>query len=83
MLLSYGFNSNWDILFLDEARLKIVVIPLLIDVVGFFLMTIPFIFWDYDANKQNKVMQVLKRRAEVTEKRALEAGEKISGGYKG
>ncbi len=83
MLLAYGFNSNWDILFLDEARLKIVVIPLLIDVVGFFLMTIPYIFWDYDANKQNKVMQVLKRRAEVTEKRALEEGEKISGGYKG
>lgn len=83
MLLSYGFNSNWDILFLDEARLKIVVIPLLIDVVGFFLMTIPFFFWDYDSNKQNKVMQVLKRRAEVTEKRALEQGEKISGGYKG
>ena len=83
LLLSYGFNSNWDILFLDEARLKIVVVPLLIDVVGFFLMTIPFFFWDYDANKQNKVMQVLKRRAEVTEKKALEAGEKISGGYKG
>ena len=83
LLLSYGFNSNWDILFLDEARMKIVVVPLLIDVVGFFLMTIPFIFWDYDANKQNKVMQVLKRRAEVTEKRALEAGEKISGGFKG
>ncbi len=83
LLLSYGFNSNWDILFLDEARLKIVVVPLLIDVVGFFLMTIPFVFWDYDANKQNKVMQVLKRRAQVTEKRALEAGEKISGGFKG
>ncbi len=83
LLLSYGFNSNWDILFLDEARLKIVVIPLLIDVVGFLLMTLPYIFWDYDTNKQNKVMQVLKRRAEVTEKRALEEGEKISGGYKG
>lgn len=83
LLLSYGFNSNWDILFLDEARLKIVVVPLMIDVVGFFLMTIPFLFWDYDSNKQNKVMQVLKRRAEVTEKKALEAGEKISGGYKG
>ena len=83
LLLSYGFNSNWDILFLDEARLKIVVVPLLIDVVGFFLMTIPYLFWDYDANKQNKVMQVLKRRAEVTEKKALEKGEKISGGYTG
>ncbi len=83
LLLSYGFNSNWDILFLDEARLKIVVVPLLIDVAGFLLMTIPYFFWDYDTNKQNKVMQVLKRRAEVTEKRALEQGESVSGGYKG
>ncbi|MBR3767018.1 MAG: hypothetical protein IKL10_02125 [Clostridia bacterium] len=83
LLLSYGFNSNWDILFLDEARLKIVVVPLLIDVVGFLLMTLPYIFWDYDTNKQNKVMQVLKRRAEVVEKRALEQGETVSGGYKG
>ena len=83
LLLSYGFNSNWDVLFIDEARMKIVVVPLLIDVVGFFLMTIPYFFWDYDTNKQNKVMQVLKRRAEVTEKQALEQGEKISGGYKG
>ena len=31
-------------------------------------MTIPFIFWDYDNSKQNAVMQVLQRRAEVTEK---------------
>ena len=31
-------------------------------------MTIPFIFWDYDSSKQDKVMQVLQRRAEVTEK---------------
>lgn len=83
LLLSYGFNSNWDILFLDEARLKIVVVPLLIDVVGFLLMTIPYIFWDYDTNKQNKVIQVLKRRAEVTEKKAREQGEDISGGYTG
>ncbi len=83
LLLSYGFNSNWDILFLDEARLKIVVVPLLIDVVGFFLMTIPYFFWDYDTDKQNKVMQVLKRRAEVTEKLAKEQGETVSGGYSG
>jgi Na+/melibiose symporter-like transporter len=83
IILRNGFNSNWDVLFIDEARMKIVVVPLLIDVVGFFLMTIPYFFWDYDTNKQNKVMQVLKRRAEVTEKQALEQGEKISGGYKG
>ena len=30
-------------------------------------MTIPFFFWDYDNDKQNAVMQVLQRRAEVTE----------------
>ena len=29
------------------------------------------------------VIEVLKRRAEVTEKQAQEAGEKVSGGYIG
>ncbi|MDD6146581.1 MAG: hypothetical protein PUB43_06045 [Oscillospiraceae bacterium] len=83
LLLSYGFNSNWDILFVDSARIKIIVIPIIIDIVGYLLMTIPYFFWDYDANKQNKVMQVLRRRAEVAEKEALEQGEKVAGGYTG
>lgn len=83
LLLSYGFNSNWDILFLDEARLKIVVVPLLIDVLGFLLMTIPYIFWDFDTVKQKKVIQVLKRRAEVAEKQAKEQGETVTGGFTG
>lgn len=83
LLLSYGFSSNWDILYYNEARLKIVVVPLLIDVLGFLLMTIPYIFWDYDSNKHAKVMQVLKRRAEVAEKQAVEQGEKVSGGFVG
>ena len=52
-------------------------------IIGFVLMTIPYFFWDYDSKKQNQVMEVLKRRAEVTEKKATEANEKVSGGYKG
>ena len=40
-------------------------------------MTIPYFFWDYDSKKQNAVMEVLKRRAEVTAKQSEEAGEKV------
>ena len=83
MLLGYGFNSNWDILFLDSSRANIIIVPLIFDVVGFTLMTIPYLFWDYDSNKQNMVMEVLKRRAEVTEKQAKAEGETVSGGYIG
>ncbi len=66
LLLRYGFNSNWDVLFVDASRIKIIVIPIIIDIVGYLLMTIPFLFWDYDDDKQSKVMQVLQRREEVT-----------------
>ena len=83
MLLKYGFNSNWDVLFIDDSRRNIIVIPLIVDVIGFFLMTIPYLFWDYDSKKQNMVMEVLKRRAEVTEKKAEEEGVSVSGGYQG
>lgn len=66
LLLRYGFNSNWDVLFIDQSRTKIIVIPIIIDIIGYVLMTIPYLFWDYDNDKQNRVMAVLKRRAEVT-----------------
>ncbi len=79
LLLRYGFNSNWDVLFVDDARRNIIAIPLIVDVVGFLLMTIPYFFWDYDSKKQNMVMEVLKRRAEVTE-REKEAAEKVKAG---
>jgi hypothetical protein len=46
-------------------------------------MTIPYFFWDYDSVKQNKVIQVLKRRAEVTEKKAEEEGESVAGSFTG
>ncbi len=83
MLLKYGFNSNWDVLYIDSARFKIIAVPLIIDIVGFLLMAIPYLFWDYDNEKQTKVIQVLQRRAEVTQKKAEEEGEAVSGGYIG
>ena len=83
MLLKYGFNSNWDVLFIDDSRRSIIVIPIIVDVIGFALMTIPYLFWDYDSKKQNMVMEVLKRRAEVTEKKAAEEGVSVSGSYIG
>ena len=83
LLLKYGFNSNWDVLFVADSRRNIIVIPIIVDVIGFLLMTIPYLFWDYDSKKQNMVMEVLKRRAEVTEKKAAEEGETVSGGYIG
>lgn len=83
LLLRYGFNSNWDVLFVDASRAKIIIIPMLFDIVGFLLMIIPYVFWDYDDVKQDKVIQVLKRRAEVTEKQAIEKGESVAGSFKG
>ncbi len=83
LLLRYGFNSNWDVLFIDASRRSIIAVPLIVDVIGFLLMTIPYFFCDYDSKKQNMVMEVLKRRAEVTEKKAVEAGKSTAGSYKG
>ncbi len=75
LLLRYGFNSNWDVLFIDESRTKIIVIPMIIDIIGYILMTIPYFFWDYDDKKQRKVIQVLKRREEVTRAAAERDGQ--------
>ena len=74
LMLRGGFNSNFDVLFIDESRSKIIVIPIIMDIIGYVLMSIPYFFWDYDDDKQNKVMEVLRRREEVTRKRAEENG---------
>ena len=66
LLLKFGFNSNWDVLFVDDSRIKIIVIPIIIDIIGYFLMTIPYLFWDYNDEKQSKVIAVLRRREQVT-----------------
>ena len=82
----FDFNSTLPAgpaIWLDDSRRNIIVIPIIVDVIGFALMTIPYLFWDYDSKKQNMVMEVLKRRAEVTEKKAAEEGISVSGGYQG
>ncbi len=81
LLLKFGLNSNWDVLYVDSTRIKIIVVPIIIDVVGYLLMTIPYIFWDYDSVKQEKVIQVLERRAEVTAKKAKEEGISVEGSF--
>ncbi len=68
LMLRGGFNSNFDVLFIDESRRNIIVIPIIMDIIGYLLMSIPYFFWDYDDDKQNKVMEVLRRREEVTRK---------------
>ena len=83
LLLRYGFNTNYDVLFIDESRAKIIAVPMIFDVAGFLLMTIPYFFWDYNNEKQNEVMEVLKRRAYVTEKLAENKGENTEGAYLG
>jgi Na+/melibiose symporter-like transporter len=77
LMLKGGFNSNFDILFIDESRRSIIVIPIIMDIIGYVLMSIPYFFWDYDDEKQNKVMEVLRRREEVTRKQ-MEAGDDSS-----
>lgn len=65
MLLHSGYNSNWDILFVDSARFNILVIPIAIDTAGHFLMIIPYLFWDYDDKKHEMVIKELQRRAKI------------------
>ncbi|MBR6634176.1 MAG: hypothetical protein IKL41_00940 [Clostridia bacterium] len=67
MLLSSGFNSNWDVFFIDAARFRLLAIPLAIDLVGHILMMIPFGFWNYNNRQHDYVMKVLVQRAELAQ----------------
>ena len=67
LLLHNGFNSNWDVLLLDDARFNIIVIPLIFDLVGHALMIIPYVFWDYNTPQYLYAMQVLQQRAQLAE----------------
>lgn len=80
LLLRYGFNTNWDVLFVDESRRAIIVIPMIIDIIGYILMAIPYFFWNYDDKKQNEVIEVLRRREEVMAKQLSSEtdGESVS-----
>ncbi len=62
ILLSNGFNSNWDVLFLDSARFNIIAIPFMFDLVGHIFVVIPYLFWDYNKDQHEYVIDVLKQR---------------------
>lgn len=66
LIAKYGFSSNWDVLFIDSSRRNIIVVPIIIDIIGYLLMTIPYFVWDFDDAKHSKVIEVLRRREEVT-----------------
>ena len=65
IILRNGFNSNWDVLFIDSARFNILAVPLAFDLVGFVLMIIPYLFWDFNNPQHEYVMEVLKQREKL------------------
>ena len=62
IVLKYGFNSQWDVLFIDKMRFGIIAVPIAFDLIGHALMIFPYLFWDYNNEKHNYVMEVLKQR---------------------
>ena len=67
IVLKSGFNTNWDILFVDSARFGILAVPIGIDLIGHALMIFPFLFWDYNNAQHDYVMEVLKQREKLAD----------------
>lgn len=65
ILLKNGFNNQYDILFLDSARNGIMIVPLVIDLIGFIFMMIPPLFWNYNIDQHEYVIRVLKQREQL------------------
>ncbi|MBQ1552455.1 MAG: hypothetical protein IIZ66_02815, partial [Clostridia bacterium] len=63
---SIGFTSDWDVLYMDDVRIKCMVIGIAFDLVGYLLMTLPYLFfWDFTDEKHREVMRVLQERADA------------------
>ncbi|MBQ7639191.1 MAG: MFS transporter [Clostridia bacterium] len=68
MFVSAGFTSDWDVLYMDDVRIKCMIIGIAFDLVGYILMMLPYIFfWDYTDEKHVEIMKVLQQRAEGKE----------------
>ncbi|MBO4342637.1 MAG: hypothetical protein J5870_06055, partial [Clostridia bacterium] len=65
IVLKSGFNSNWDVLFIDQTRFTIIAVPFAMDLIGHIIMFFPYLFWDYDNEKHSYVMEVLKQREKL------------------
>ena len=65
MFVGAGFTSDCDVLYMDDVRIKCMLIGLFFDFFGYLLIMIPYIFfWDYTDEKHKEVMEVLQARAE-------------------
>lgn len=62
IVLKNGFNTNWDVLFIDDTRFMIIAVPVILDLIGHILMMFPYLFWDYNNEKHSYVIEVLKQR---------------------
>ena len=70
MFYRVGFTSDWDVLYMGDVRVKCMLIGLGFDLVGYVLMTIPYLFmWDFTDEKHAHIMEVLKQRAEEGNKK--------------
>ncbi len=67
IILRNGFNSNWDVLYIDSARFNILAVPLIFDLVGFVMMIVPYLFWDFNNPQHEYVMEVLKQREKLAQ----------------
>ena len=67
IILRNGFNSNWDVLYIDSARFNILAVPLIFDLIGFVMMIIPYLFWDFNNPQHEYVMEVLKQREKLAQ----------------
>ena len=65
IVLKNGFNTNWDVLFIDSTRFGILAVPIFIDMIGHALMIFPYLFWDYNNEQHEYVMEVLKQREKL------------------
>ena len=66
MFYRVGFTSDWDVLYMSDVRVQCMLIGLGFDLVGYLLMTIPYLLmWDFTDEKHAHVMEVLKQRAEA------------------
>ncbi|MBR0360591.1 MAG: hypothetical protein IIX21_05740, partial [Clostridia bacterium] len=55
------------VLYIDSARFNILAVPLLFDLVGFVMMIIPYLFWDFNNPQHEYVMEVLKQREKLAQ----------------
>ena len=65
MFVGAGFTSDWDVLFMDDVRIKCMIIGIAFDLAGYVLMMLPYIFfWDFTDEKHVQIMKELQERAD-------------------